>query len=266
MQEQYPRTTPENCAPTNSLYAGNLKMQPVAPWQNTPAQAAYLGIPINQLATVGSLATPPAGQHSEYTPTRPLQVRVKLARNSEDECLTVAQMSKNLASQQRVSDAPRPSSRKANIQQQDTDFSADRSDPKHRAPRARSKSRTRAEASTLDEDHPPVQRQTPDTETQQQIAELKKKIDMHAAVLADHRDAIRKTNTSMQDHAVVMLNHGTKLNKLQQQHTDFRQAHTSMSSEIDRIKATFSTKTRATPDPKADTYTNFKTLQSRYNA
>lgn len=217
-------------------------------------------------------------QHSDFTPTRPLQVRVKLARNMEDECLTVAQMSKNLASQQRISD--NTTRRKPNPQHQDTDFGAEMHRPRHRQ---RSKSRTRAEVTEVrsDDEHEPEHTQTPsepdtissatqqrihNTRTQQQIDELKKTIDMHAAVLSDHRDAIRKNNAGIDTHEAMMSTHDIKLNKLHKQQTEFKQAHTSMSSEVDRIKASFNTKTKyaAAPAPTA-TYTNFKALESRYN-
>lgn len=230
MQEPMCNTAPQQPS-TTALYGDNFTVRAVAPWHNTPAQSS-LGIPLSQLCattmpTMASMASMPSmpsmpTPQAEHVSARPLQVRVKMARSAEDEILTVAQMSKNLASQQRVcSDAPR-------------------------APRARSRSRA---AEPGDGPAPPTPQPTPPPGApadslkvlQQQMASMQRTIDMHAAALADHRDQIRNTNSSIEAHDAVLSSYG---------------------SQLDMLDKPAKARGKATD---ADPYVKFKTLESKYS-
>lgn len=232
MHEPMCNTAPQQPS-TTALYGDNFTVRAVAPWHNTPAQSS-LGIPLNQLCAA---MTP----QTEHISARPLQVRVKMARSAEDEILTVAQMSKNLASQQRVcSDAPR-------------------------APRARSRTR----AAEGDAPAPPTPQPTPPPGApadslkvlQQQMAIMQRTIDMHTAALENHRDQIRTTNSSIEAHDAVLSSYGSQLDMLDPILLKRQQAgQACYGSQLDQPHAKARGKATDT-----DPYIKFKTLESKYS-
>lgn len=246
---------------TSDLYTDNLRGRPVTPWEQRPNMASQLNTPLQHLS-------PDTVTYAQdYAPTAPLQVRIARARPDDDETLTVAQMSKNLVSLQQGLNA-----------RKDTQARSDKPD------RHRSKSLTRTKA---DGEQPLDIETIPDVQamqktqalmmktigiTQQTMSELQHTIKMHAEVLADHRDAIRKTTERSEHHELVMLKHSNSLSKLKSKHDDSSAAHTSLAVEVARIKQNFSAKTVApvkVPNDTSrhtDTYTSFKQLQSKYKA
>lgn len=201
------------------------------PWHTPPAQP-QLGMPLQYLPSNPS----PTSYQSDFEPTRPLQVRSgtgggrasDCARDFEDESLSVEQMSKNLLSQQQLAGS-----------------SVTRSADPH----------TGRAATSLHTE-------------QMKMDELQRTVEMHAQVLADHRDAIRKNNKTSDEHEEVFLHHSAKIDRLKAQHTAHVDAQASLASEVSRIQSSFKKPAakKLQIAENMESYTTFKELQARYKS
>lgn len=232
---------------TSDIYTDKLRGRTITPWEQRPSMDSLLSTPLQHLS-------PDDVKYAQdYAPTAPLQVRIAKARPAEDEALTVAQMSKNLVAQQQGLDVKK--SKQAKTSAKSSEKLCEQPASRHR-----SKSLTRTDTDW----------ELPDTDLQSMRkaqAQMMKTIKMHAEVLADHRDAIRKSNERSEHHEVVMLKHSNSLSKLKSRHEDSSAAHMSLSAEVARIKQNFSAKTgSAVKAAPKDTYTSFQQLQSKYKA